>query len=176
MDIIKIITRRHLNFNSLLILIKEWSNAFSSRFTTSWFKEKYFKFYHTILCCYLYINFARRLLIRSLVSILHNLFSISRQHISFLARFQTGKKTGFLKKKNSGSSVVCLFLHAASVLFLALLSAPFSYSFSHDGQKHRIHVLYNQGLSRVGVEPQTSDNCIPIVNLMRPISCQSNKV
>lgn len=99
MDIIKIITRRHLNFNSLLILIKEWSNAFSSRFTTSWFKEKYFKFYHTILCCYRYINFARRLLIRSLVSILHNLFSISRQHISFLARFQTGKKTGFLKKK-----------------------------------------------------------------------------
>lgn len=99
MDIIKIITRRHLNFNLLLILIKEWSNAFSSRFTTSWFKEKYFKFYHTILCCYLYINFARRLLIRSLVSILHNLFSISRQHISFLARFQTGKKNGFLKKK-----------------------------------------------------------------------------
>lgn len=175
MDIIKIITRRHLNFNLLLILIKEWSNAFSSRFTTSWFKEKYFKFYHTILCCYLYINFARRLLIRSLVSILHNLFSISRQHISFLARFQTGKKT-VSWKKNSGISVVCLFLNAASVLFLAPLSAPFSYSFYHDGQKHWIHVLYNQGLSRVGVEPQTSDNCIPIVNLMRPISCQSNKV
>lgn len=126
MDIIKIITRRHLNFNSLLILIKEWSNAFSSRFTTSWFKEKYFKFYHTILCCYLYINFDRRLLIRSLVSILHNLFSISRQHISFLARFQTGKKTGFLKKKNSGSSVVCGlgFISCPTIrsIFLFLLS------------------------------------------------------
>lgn len=170
MDIIKIITRRHLNFNLLLILIKEWSNAFSSRFTTSCFKEKYFKFYHTILCCYLYINFARRLLIRSLVSILHNLFSISRQHISFLARFQTGTKNGFLKKKFWYLRRLSLFTCG-----LGFISCPiiryFSYSFSHDGQKHWIHVLYNQGLSRVGVEPQTSDTCIPIVNLMRPISC-----
>lgn len=173
MDIIKIITRRHLNFNSLLILIKEWSNAFSSRFTTSWFKEKYFKFYHTILCCYLYINFARRLLIRSLVSILHNLFSISRQHISFLARFQTGKKPGFLKKKILVAPSFVSFYMRPRFYFLPYYPLHF---LIHDGQKHRIHVLYNQGLSRVGVEPQTSDNCIPIVNLMRPISCQSNKV
>lgn len=119
-------------------------------------------------------NFARKLLIRSLVSILHNLFSIYRTAYFILSTISDQNKKPVFWGKNSGISVVCLFLHAASVLFLAPLSAPFSYSLSHDIQKHWIHVLYNQGLSRVGVQPQTSDTWIPIMNVTRPISCQSN--
>lgn len=115
-------------------------------------------------------NFARKLLIRSLVSILHNLFSIYRTAYFILSTISDqNKKPVFWRKK-----ILVSPSFAASVLFLAPLSAPFSYSLSHDIQKHWIHVLYNQGLSRVGVEPQTSDTWIPIMNVTRPISCQSN--
>lgn len=105
-------------------------------------------------------NFARKLLIRSLVSILHNLFSIYRTAYFILSTISDqNKKPVFWRKK-----ILVSPSFAASVLFLAPLSAPFSYSLSHDIQKHWIHVLYNQGLSRVGVEPQTSATCIPIMN------------